>query len=75
MIALLSDYLARHGRASLPELSAALGSAPEAVQAMLELLVRKGRVRQVTPQTCGKQQSCNCTQVAPVIYEWLGPRK
>ncbi len=49
---------------SLAEISRALGAQPSAVFAMIELLVRKGRLLQIGPDggycaACGEQTQCN----------------
>lgn len=71
MLSQLSEYLRQHGRASLKDLAIALDSTPDAVEAMLQHLVRKGRAR-LLPQgsSCGKP-CCSCDSTTLAIYEWL----
>jgi DNA-binding IclR family transcriptional regulator len=45
VILALQKYLEEHGPLTLKELAGAFGSAPDAVEPMLERLVAKGRVR------------------------------
>ena len=72
MIFRLSQCLQTHGRASLDELAQALHSSPEAVVAMLAILVRKGRVREVAGGgRCGG--CCKCEKGAAKVYEWVRP--
>jgi Mn-dependent DtxR family transcriptional regulator len=65
----LHDYLRRHGRASLADLAQGLDSTPEAVEAMLAILERKGKVRRLPPgSTCGTG-CCRCDPTALTLYE------
>lgn len=74
MIARLSQLLQTHGRASLTELALALHSAPEALAPMLELLMRKGRVREVVGAQGGRCGGCcKCEKGAMKVYEWVKP--
>jgi hypothetical protein len=72
ILAELADYLARHRRAALLDLSCRFESSPEALRGMLERLERKGRVRRLAggapcAGTCGK-----CDPASLETYEWLG---
>lgn len=71
MFAQLSDYLRSHGRASLDDLAHGLNSTPEALQGMLAVLERKGRVQRVrvSSATCSGRRCC-CTHKALELYEW-----
>ena len=62
------DFVAAHGAASLSEISAAVGSSPDAVRGMLDTLQRKGLVHRYQPQGgCGT--TCRqCTQGALEVY-------
>jgi DNA-binding MarR family transcriptional regulator len=66
----ISEYLAHHKRATLWDLANHFDSDPNALQAMLAVLQRKGRVTRLTPKSeCGK--SCKgCTPESVEIYEW-----
>lgn len=49
---------------SLSEISRALGAQPSAVQSMIELLVKKGKLLEIGPDgkccsTCGLESDCN----------------
>jgi Mn-dependent DtxR family transcriptional regulator len=68
----ISDYLRRHGRASVTDMSCGLDTAPDALTGMLSTLERKGRVRRLPGGTsCGK--SCGkCDPHAVELYEWVG---
>lgn len=65
----LNDYLRQHKRASLNDLALGLDAAPDAVEAMLATLERKGRVRRLPAGTactgCSK-----CDPGAVRLYEW-----
>lgn len=72
ILAEIGQYLRRHGRASLRDLATATGSTPEAVEAMLATLERKGRVRRLPAgSTCGAS-CCHCDPGTLVLYEWTG---
>ncbi|GAB3375570.1 FeoC-like transcriptional regulator [Azotobacter armeniacus] len=68
----IGQYLRQHGRASLRDLATATGSTPEAVEAMLATLERKGRVRRLSAgSTCGTS-CCKCDPATLALYEWIG---
>lgn len=65
----LRDTLQQHERASVQDLSLALGMAPEALRGLLTTLERKGRVHKLTAQThCG--DCCKCNADALDVYAW-----
>lgn len=69
----LSDTLRQQRRASLDDLATALQAAPEALEAMLATLERKGRVRRLPAgSSCGKS-CCACDPKRLQIYEWIEP--
>ncbi|MBI5782085.1 MAG: FeoC-like transcriptional regulator [Rhodocyclales bacterium] len=69
----LSHTLRQQRRASLDDLATALQAAPEAVEAMLATLERKGRVRRLPAgSSCGKS-CCACDPKRLQIYEWAEP--
>ncbi|AJE21821.1 FeoC-like transcriptional regulator [Azotobacter chroococcum] len=72
ILAEIGQYLRQHGRASLRDLATATGSTPEAVEAMLATLARKGRVRRLPAgSTCGTA-CCQCDPATLALYEWIG---
>jgi hypothetical protein len=64
----LKHYLIEHRRATLQDLAQYFGAEPSAVEGMLDLWQRKGRV------TCREAEKCRgcrqCAASATVIYEW-----
>jgi hypothetical protein len=67
----LSETLHLHRRASLDDLATALQAAPEAVEAMLATLERRGRIRRLPAgSSCGKS-CCACDPKRMQIYEWV----
>ena len=69
----LSDTLRQQRRASLDDLATALQAAPEALEAMLATLERKGRIRRLPAgSSCGKS-CCACDPKRLQIYEWVEP--
>jgi hypothetical protein len=75
-IVILSDisrYLRQHRRASLSDMVHGIGSTPQALEAMLMVLERKGRVRRLPAgSSCGASSCCKCDPSALTIYEWAG---
>jgi predicted ArsR family transcriptional regulator len=71
MLTEIAALLKKHRRLSLGELASALGSTPEAVEPMMELLVEKGRVR-ILSSGCsrGSCKGCSCAvRENSLIYE------
>jgi len=66
-------YLRRRGSASLADIALHFDSEPEALRGMLELWMRKGKVRrQMATASCGS--SCNrCQTIEMEIYSWADP--
>jgi len=77
ILAEIRDYLSSRGCAPLSDLAAHFDADPEALRAMLETLVRKGRVRrlaiEVENRSCGGC-CCTCGIVSPEMYEWVAGR-
>jgi predicted transcriptional regulator of viral defense system len=71
IVSRLSNYLREHRRASLNDIAQGISASPEALEAMLSMLERKGRVRRLeSGASCG-QSCCKCDPTALVIYEWV----
>ena len=68
----LSSYLRQHRRASLSDLAHGLGSTPEALEAMLARLERKGRVRRLASESSCGSSCCRCDPALLALYEWVG---
>lgn len=64
------NYLKTHGRASLADLSAHLGSDPDALRGMLQKWIAKGRVRKLLRETDLGGGCCGCSRQSPEVYEW-----
>ncbi|MFR9719641.1 FeoC-like transcriptional regulator [Aeromonas diversa] len=64
----LGHYLAAQGRASRRDLARHFATSEDAVEAMLGIWMRKGRVRKCT--TGGCSGSC-CGKQSEVLFEWL----
>ena len=65
----LHEHLRQRGRASLADLAHALDSTPAAIEAMLSLLERKGKVRRLPlGSTCGTG-CCQCDPTGLTLYE------
>lgn len=64
----LGELLAQRQRMSLRELARHFDSAEDAVDAMLGIWMRKGRVRKLKPGGCSGR--C-CGAREEILYEWL----
>lgn len=66
------DYLSTRGRAPLSDIAAHFGSAPDAVRDVLDLWMRKGKVRRLEGAgDCGRRGSgCSCSKPPPEVFEW-----
>jgi putative ferrous iron transport protein C len=70
ILADLREYLMTRRRAPLNELATRFETDPEALRAMLEQWIRKGRVRRLDGGgACGG--CCGCTDKLPEVYEWV----
>jgi putative ferrous iron transport protein C len=70
----LRDYLAVRGRAPLSDMAARFEVDEDALRAMLEVWIHKGRVRRIDTggKACGG--CCGCATALPELYEWVGRR-
>jgi hypothetical protein len=64
----VGQFLAKQGRMSLRDLARHFDSDEDAMDAMLGVWMRKGRIRKLALAGCSG--SC-CTQRQEVLYEWL----
>jgi len=72
MLSQIKQYLQQRGQVSLADIALHLDTPPEAVNGMLETLLRKGRVRrQLLNSACGSS-CCQCDSAATTLYEWVG---
>ncbi len=70
ILAEVRDYLRSRGQASLAEIARHLGAHPDAVRAMLEVWIAKGRVRRV-PACGGSASGCRqCDPAQTEVYVW-----
>jgi putative ferrous iron transport protein C len=65
----LRDYLKDHKRAALFDIALHFDSNPDAIRGMLEVWVKKGRVRKL-PQGTSCSGCCECDPSMIEIYEW-----
>lgn len=70
ILARVEQSLREQRRSSLRDLAEALGTAPEALRGMLELLERKGRVRRLPGGTPCAGGCCKCAPESIELYEW-----
>ena len=70
MLAVIKCYLQQHGQLSLAQIALHLDTPPDAVRGMLEMLLRKGRIRrQLLNSACGSS-CCKCDSAVTELYEW-----
>lgn len=70
ILSALKQVLAEHGQVSLEDLTLQLEADAEAVRGMLELLIRKGQVRRLSPMICG--EDCKVAHEHSLeLYEWI----
>lgn len=70
MLSRLSDVLRERRRASLNDLARSVGSSVEAIEPMLAILERKGRVRRLPSGSGCDHDCCGCDPMTLVLYEW-----
>jgi len=67
----LKDYMAEHRTVPVKDLVIRFQSDPEAIRAMMALLINKGRVRRLD-----EEQNCDGCRKCPAYetetYQWLG---
>lgn len=68
----LSDYLRERHIASLSEIANGLDSTPAALEPMLAMLERKGRVKRLPDPTSSCGSCCQCDPSTLAFYEWTG---
>lgn len=69
----LSDYLKQRGRASLAEVAIHFDVDPSAARGMLDMLIDKGRIRELSVGTCGDAGGCSCANERPLhMFEFVG---
>lgn len=66
----LQCYLAQQGKASLSEMETHFRTDSDALRAMLNRLIRKGRVYQHQVEKCGGCSHCQGEMFE--LYEWVG---
>lgn len=65
----LQTYLRTHSQTSLEELACQFQTDTDALQDMLNVLIRKGRVHKLVGKQCGGCHSC--TSESLELYEWV----
>ena len=67
----IKQYLMKHKRVTLGDLSVHFDTDPDAMRGMLDQWIRKGRVLKSDIQSdCNKSCSKCCSDTAMEIYEW-----
>ncbi|NES96312.1 MAG: sugar metabolism transcriptional regulator [Desertifilum sp. SIO1I2] len=65
----LQNYLRNHTQTSLEDLAHHFQTDADALREMLNLLIRKGRVRKLAQKQCGS--CCSCAPEHLELYEWI----
>ncbi len=71
MLTELKTFLADRHAASLNEMACHFAVAPDALRPMLDLWIRKGKVRRAGGSGC--QGCAGCAAAEVEIYEWVKP--
>lgn len=71
MLTDLKGYLAERRGASLTEIAGKFSTDPDALRPMLDLWIRKGKLRRTAGSGCKGCHSCAAADVE--IYEWVDP--
>ncbi|OOZ40356.1 FeoC-like transcriptional regulator [Solemya elarraichensis gill symbiont] len=68
------EYVKERGRVTLADIVLHFDSDPESVRPMLEIWIKKGKIRkEMLTSACGS--SCNaCDTATTEIYTWNGPK-
>ena len=70
------DYLKERGSAPLSDVALHFDAGEDAVRAVLDLWIAKGRVRGLAAGTgCSKAGSCGCSCKVEEIFEWVGEKR
>lgn len=70
----VKSYLSGRGRASLSDISIGLDTTVDAAKALLDVWIKKARVRQI-PSDCGSscgKSCCDSKNSHAEVFEWLG---
>ncbi|PLY14382.1 MAG: sugar metabolism transcriptional regulator [Sedimenticola sp.] len=71
ILADIKRYLQERGQATLADIAIHFDSNPDAVRGMLEIWIRKGKVR-MRPVTSSCGDSCHqCDSSTTEIYQWM----
>ncbi|TVR80760.1 MAG: hypothetical protein EA405_09850 [Rhodospirillales bacterium] len=71
MLTDLKGYLTERGGASLTEMATRFATEPEALRPMLDVWIRKGKVRRSGGDRC--HGCCACAAADVEFYEWVSP--
>lgn len=68
----LRRYLQLHRHATLGDLALHFGVPPEAMRGMLDMWIRKGRLRELDQRaTCNSSCPTACDDTAMTVFEWV----
>jgi predicted ArsR family transcriptional regulator len=71
ILARVENHLRQSKRASLTDLAEVLDTHPEALRGMLDMLVRKGRIRRLPSGTACGGGCSKCKPETVELFEWI----
>jgi len=71
ILARVENHLRQSKRASLTDLAEVLDTHPEALRSMLDMLVRKGRIRRLPSGTACGGGCSKCKPETVELFEWI----
>ena len=68
----IKKYLANRKRAPLRDIAIHFRMDAGAIEPMLEIWLRKGKVKKISCEFACRCSCCDCDRTASEIYEWIG---
>lgn len=71
----IKHYMQLNKVASLNDLTVQFDSDPGAIRDMVDVWIRKGKVRKIEDLNVGCGKCCSCKIAKDEIYEWIGEKE